>query len=674
MIGKVIAQYKIVEALGQGGMGTVYKAHDTRLDRMVVLKLLSRDLIGSETARGRFMREARLASALDHPNICTTFEIQESEDTYYIAMQYIEGQSLKKAINNKPMATTALISITMQVADALATAHDRGIIHRDIKPQNIMITPRGQAKVLDFGLAKSLKEKEKDSKQPHQADLTEVGESPGTPAYMSPEQAKRDRVDRRSDIFSFGTVLYEMATGFKPFGGKNNVDILYAVCNEIPKPISNFNPEAMPGLQEILDKAMAKDPSKRYQTMQAMLADLKFISSGGIAGQYVPDGIHKAFVPIERARSRWLEKLLPKSMRRSSSTSTDSAIQNSAIANEISLSRTLTGAQIPDDFPIIPGQHKTLAILPFRSLGCPDNTWSLSFLDAIITEMARFKSLTIRPSSYVTKYLNQDVNPADVGHELGVDAVMIGSFVRTEIRLRLTAQLIDIGSGGILWGGKQDASETDPIRLLDIACQGLVSKLSGKQIGSTPFDLLKDESEEIRIDAVSMLKFSNDPQAVEALADAISDSSMKVKLGAVEALARFGRAATPAVLARLEESMRDKEFTTARFAARAAGLLGSAESVPLLLEALGSNDSLLASESAIALGKLKDRRAERDLIEALSRPDANVRFTSAQALGELGEIDALSALETRMREDDDEGVRIKALWAIKHISRKAAGN
>jgi eukaryotic-like serine/threonine-protein kinase len=671
MIGKTVAQYRIVEALGQGGMGTVYKALDTRLDRMVVLKLLARDLIGSENARARFLREAQLASALDHPNICTTFEIQEANGVYYIAMQYIEGPSLKKAINNKPMSTPTLISIALQVADALATAHDHGIIHRDIKPQNIMITPRGQAKVLDFGLAKSLKEKDSKDASTTKHDLTEVGETPGTPAYMSPEQARRERVDRRSDIFSFGTVLYEMATGTKPFSGKSNVEILFSVCNEKPKPISTYNPEAMPGLQEILDRAMAKEVTKRYQTMQAMLADMKYISSGGVAGQFVPDGIHKAFVPVERARSRWLDRLLPKSMRRSS---TDSALQNPAITGELSLSRTLSTTTGPDDFPIIPGQHKTLAILPFRSLGVPDNTWSLSFLEGLITEMAKFKSVTIRPSSYVIKYLNQEVNPADVGHELGVDAVMIGSFVRTEIKLRITAQIIDIGSGGILWGGKLDAIETDPIKLLDIACQNMVAQLSGKQKGSTAFDLLQDESEEVRIDAVSMLKFSSDPQAVEALAGALGDNAPRVKSCAAEALARFGRAAAPSVLTKLEEAMRTQDYSTARYSTRAAGLIGSVESVPILLEALGSEDSLLASEAALALGRLRDSRAERYLIEALSRPDANVRFTSAQALGELANPDALTALEKRMREDEDEGVRAKAFWAVKHIRKRESNN
>ncbi|MBL8148535.1 MAG: serine/threonine protein kinase, partial [Blastocatellia bacterium] len=287
MIGKMVAQYRIIEALGKGGMGKVCKAVDTKLDRTVVLKLLARDLLTNENARRRFMREARLASVLDHPNICTIYEIEEVDGFYYIAMQYVEGQTLKKAINNKPLPSKALLSIALQIADAIAAAHDKGVIHRDIKPQNIMLTPRGQVKVLDFGLAKSLNETSQQSRE-----LTEQGQSLGTPAYMSPEQAHGQRVDRRTDIFSFGVVLYEMATGGKPFSAQNNVELLYAICNERPTPIIDLNPRAPLGLQEIIDKATAKTPADRYQSMHAMLADLKNIASTLMPGQsVVPDGI-----------------------------------------------------------------------------------------------------------------------------------------------------------------------------------------------------------------------------------------------------------------------------------------------------------------------------------------------------------------------------------------------
>ncbi|MBK6427557.1 MAG: serine/threonine protein kinase [Blastocatellia bacterium] len=216
IVGTTIAHFRILEPLASGGMASVYRALDVQLDRTVVLKILDADLLGEESARRRFLREARLASSLDHPNICTIYEIHEDKGVYYIAMQYVEGHTLKRTINTRPLAAPALLSIALQVADAVARAHDRGIIHRDIKPQNIMITPRGQAKVLDFGLGKNLEEATSHAS----AEITALGSPFGTPAYMSPEQARGDRTDRRGDVFSFGIVLYEMATGKKPFTGK----------------------------------------------------------------------------------------------------------------------------------------------------------------------------------------------------------------------------------------------------------------------------------------------------------------------------------------------------------------------------------------------------------------------------------------------------------------------
>lgn len=684
MIGKTIAQYRILEALGQGGMGSVYKAHDNQLDRMVVLKLLSSDLLAHDVARRRFLREARLASALDHPNICMIYEIQENAEFYYIAMQYIEGNNLKKVINNRPLSAATLTSLALQIADALATAHDHGIIHRDIKPQNIMVTSRGQAKVLDFGLAKSLKE---DRQNPRLNDLTEFDEIPGTPAYMSPEQAKRERVDRRSDIFSFGIVLYEMATGFKPFVGKDNVELLHNICNHVPRPIMDLHTEASPVIQQILDRALDKNSNNRYQTMQAMLADLKMLDN--LSGLHVPDGIHRPFAPINSVKTRWLDRLIPRSLRRQPSGATPTQARplpvsplasppasspTSSPVQEISQARTLSSTAVPnipkDDFPLLPGQHKTAAVLPLRNLGGTlDRMWSLSFLEALISELAKFKSLTIRPSSYVSKYLNQDYNPADVAMELGVDAVFTGSFIGSETKIRVTVQLISVASGDILWAGKVDAHAHDPVRLQDIICQTIMAQLTGKQQSSNAIELIRDENEEIRLDAIATIKYSQDTNAADALIDALLDKSVRVKACAAQALANFGRYAAPGVLTKLEEALKTSDFETARYAILAAGLINSAELLPILLEALGSEDSFVASEAARALGRLGDQRALVDLLEALSSPDANVRFTSAQALGELNSMQALEALELRLLKDEDEGVRAKAFWAIKFIRK-----
>src|SRR5215470_15451927 len=210
---RTISHYRLEQELGRGGMGRVYKAFDLTLDRTVVLKLLGPDLVSDAGSRNRFLREARLASALDHPNICTIYEIADWEDQYFIAMQYIPGKTLKRAVAGRALAVDTLLPLAIQIADAIATAHSRGIVHRDIKSSNIIVTPRGQAIVLDFGLAKLMRDKE----PPLHSELTQVGSPLGTPAYMSPEQARIERVDHRSDIFSFGVVIYEMATVRLPF-------------------------------------------------------------------------------------------------------------------------------------------------------------------------------------------------------------------------------------------------------------------------------------------------------------------------------------------------------------------------------------------------------------------------------------------------------------------------
>lgn len=691
MIGKIVAQYKILEILGKGGMGQVYRAHDNQLDRTVVLKLLSSELLSNDTARKRFSREARLASVLDHPNICMIYEIQEKDSQFFIVMQYVEGKTLKQAINNQPLANNTLISIALQVADALSSAHDHGIIHRDIKPQNIMITPRGQAKVLDFGLAKNIYEKDSLTQR---LDLMGIIETPGTPAYMSPEQSRRERLDRRSDIFSFGTVLYEMATGVKAFTGKDPLDIIRAVCKDTIHPVSEINTNILPGFQEVLDRAMSKEPDKRYQSMPEMIQDLKYIGTEASTHKDVPDGIIKPFAPVEQARVSWLDKLLPKSLRRISKPATPMSVgvlglslpsnAKEATASDSANSEQKKEPQAPkvntsgnlstetnleeDDFPLIVGQHKTLAVLPPKKLGgLYDSDWGLSLLETLINEFAKFKSLSVRPASQVLKYLNKEVNLSDVGNELGVDAILIPSFISVEDKLYIAAQLFDTNTGTIVWSKKVDVAIDDNSSVSnDSICQTLVFEIKQK---SSAFELLKDENEEIKIDAISKLKYSADLHAIEALAEALKDKNPRVKAAASAAISRFGRAATSAVQLQLEQTMKAADYNSARFAAATAGHLGSVELVPMLLDALTNNNTLLASEAALALGRLKDTRACPDLLEALSRSDANVRFACAQALGELEDVQALPPLETRLRIDEDEGVRAKAFWAIKHIQK-----
>jgi serine/threonine protein kinase len=268
LVGQMLGHYRVVSLIGAGGMGEVYLAEDPLLGRNVALKVIPPGFIGD--TRLRFTREARLASALDHPNICAIHDIGESSGRCYIAMQYIEGQTLKQLIDARPLDVDTLLSITLQVVDALNAAHQQGIVHRDVKPGNIIVTPTGVAKVLDFGLAKLL--------VPPSSDATHSGRVVGTPAYMSPEQARGSDVDHRSDIFSLGACLYHMCTGSVPFRGGSSVEVMHAVISERPTPVREFNADTPPPLAAVIDRAMAKSPGDRYQSAEEMSGDLRQVA------------------------------------------------------------------------------------------------------------------------------------------------------------------------------------------------------------------------------------------------------------------------------------------------------------------------------------------------------------------------------------------------------------
>src|SRR2546425_7473025 len=313
MIGQTLGNYKITTKLGAGGQGTVYKATDQKLGRTVVVKVLPAELTAKETNLKRFEREARLASALDHPNICTIFDMDEAQGLHFISMQYVEGKNVRQLVNGRPLELESALRIGIQVADALTAAHARGIIHRDIKSGNVMVTDHGQVKVLDFGLAKLLDETEAQTSGIHQTELTEVGVPYGTATYAAPEQARGDKVDARADIFSTGVLLYEMLTGTWPFRGKNTIDVRHAVIHDQPKSLAEMRPGATPArLQQILDRAMQKEPRDRYQRIDELRDELRKVLqdiSLGVALDVAAAPRHLGgSSPVSRAM-RWLKKM-----------------------------------------------------------------------------------------------------------------------------------------------------------------------------------------------------------------------------------------------------------------------------------------------------------------------------------------------------------------------------
>ena len=273
MIGKAISHYKILEKLGEGGMGVVYEAEDTKLRRTVALKFLPPGLTRDPQARARFVQEAQAAAALDHPNICSVFEIGEAEGATYIVMPCIKGRSLKQRIAAGPLSLEEALDIAGHVAEGLKEAHERGILHRDIKPANIMLTEKGRAMIMDFGLAKLT----------GSADMTRTLAVMGTVAYMSPEQARGEAVDQRTDIWSFGATLYEILTGEMPFGRKSDQALVFSILQEIPEPPSRLRPEIPIQLERIVQRALEKDKSLRYQTIAEILRDLKAARALGMS-------------------------------------------------------------------------------------------------------------------------------------------------------------------------------------------------------------------------------------------------------------------------------------------------------------------------------------------------------------------------------------------------------
>jgi eukaryotic-like serine/threonine-protein kinase len=476
--GATFSHYRIIGQLGQGGQAVAYKATDTRLDRSVVIKILLPELASSENARRRFEREAKLASALDHPNICAIYDIGESDGLFYIVMPYAEGRTLKQVISGRPMEILSALSIAVQVADAITTAHARGIVHRDIKPNNIVVNDQGQVKVLDFGLAKMLATDQETGVDPEKS-MTEIGLPYGTAGYGSPEQAAGERVDHRTDIFSLGVLIYEMVTGRQPFKGRNRIEILNAVINDEPEPVAGEIPGAPPRLQNVLDRALAKKPRERFGTMGEMRDELK-----GLLRQLMQDtgvelaGIGAILLAPRSARSSWrlsgtLGKVFNKIRNSHAPGAAPSQSQSQSDSSRPTSSKPPTwGSE----------DKQVIAVLPFKNLSgnAEDNFYEFSLADGIIAELASVRSLVVRPSQYIAQYAGQNVDPRQVGEDLAARVVLTGSFIKTPDRFRVTAQLIKTATGEILWSEKIDSHARDLITLQDTIAERVISGLKVK--------------------------------------------------------------------------------------------------------------------------------------------------------------------------------------------------
>ncbi|HXT74494.1 MAG TPA: protein kinase [Candidatus Angelobacter sp.] len=455
MIGQTISHYRILEQLGAGGMGVVYKAHDSRLDRALALKLLPEELAQQPQALERFRREARAASALNHPGICTIYDIGEQDGRAFIAMEFIDGETLRSHIHGKPLPLEEILKLGIQIAEALDAAHAEGIIHRDIKPANIFVTKRGQAKVLDFGLAKLVPKGIAGvdaalGGQPSDSSSI-VGIISGTLSYMSPEQVRGDDLDPRTDIFSLGLVLYEMATGRQAFGGGAGGMIIEAVLTRPPVSVRSINPDIPPRLESIIDKALHKDRNHRYQHAADMLADLQRLKRDTDSGQRDREGDAESVV--------------------TSTTSPSSS--NSELKSGTSTAQTRT---------LRPGRVSkiigSLAVLPFENVSRdPENEYlSDGIAGSLINILATVPRLRVMAQSTVFRYKGREIDPQAVGRELNVRAVLTGRMMQSGGFLRIGTELVDVATGAQLWGAQFDRKPGDIFLIQD----EISNEISGK--------------------------------------------------------------------------------------------------------------------------------------------------------------------------------------------------
>jgi TolB-like protein/tRNA A-37 threonylcarbamoyl transferase component Bud32/Flp pilus assembly protein TadD len=473
LIGRVVSHYRILEHLGGGGMGVVYKAEDAKLHRIVALKFLASELTKNASAKERFLHEARTASALDHPNICTIYEVDETlEGQLYIAMAFYDGETLEERIYRGPLPAAEAIGIAVQVARGLARAHESGIIHRDVKPANIIITPRGEAKIVDFGLAKLA----------GQVGLTRNGASMGTPTYMSPEQADGKQVDGRTDVWSLGVVLYEMVTGKKPFAGDHPQAIIQSLLNAEPEPPRRIVPGLPVALERVIDGCLAKDPDERYPSCPALISALAPLLESGQEVTLRPE----AAAPPPSPRS-WPPRWPPLSfvllgllllLGAGGAYLLWRPGSRSSPAGRPGVADAAVGEQ-----PAASGR-KRIVVLPFENLGAEKDAFFASGItEEITSRLAAIHGLAVISHTSAMQYERAKKSIADIGRELGVDYVLEGS-VRWEhkaagpSRVRVTPQLIRVADDTHLWAEQYDRAADEIFKVQSDIAEQVIAQLN----------------------------------------------------------------------------------------------------------------------------------------------------------------------------------------------------